>query len=166
MSKLKLLPLFEAFEASAATAEAPAVSSPVKRMPGRPRKIGAPAAAPAAAAPAQSTPAAVPAAAPAAATAATAEKKFRALPPTYSHSEMTFEQVDRTDKAAIYKASGESAVWEVFKIKVLPPKTIRPNGVEKQIPEREKVPGDEDFGLWAWSYINEELAMKRYESIK
>lgn len=86
------------------------------------------------------------------------------LPMNYPNDDMIMVQVERTDKAAMYKSQDDD-IWEVFKVNVMPAKTIHPKGVEKRIPAREKVPGNEEFGLWAWSYSDEAKAREKYDEL-
>ena len=67
--------------------------------------------------------------------------------------------VERTDEKAWYKRDDD--VHEVFKIKIAPEQEI----YGRQYPEREKYPGNEDFGHWAWCFNNEKSARKKYEQI-
>ena len=69
---------------------------------------------------------------------------------------MTATLVERNDKKAIYKRWDD--VWEVFRIKISKEKTM----FGKTYPAREVYPGNEDFGLTAWCFSDEELARKRY----
>ena len=66
------------------------------------------------------------------------------------------------DKAYIYQQycpeTERVMGWEVFQIKVDQPKVVF--GVE--LGEREIFPGNEDFGKWAWSYSNYEMAEKKF----
>jgi hypothetical protein len=52
--------------------------------------------------------------------------------------------------------------WEVFKIKIDPPKELF--GV--QMGEREVFPGNEDFGKWAWSPLSFEKAAAYFEKLE
>jgi len=56
---------------------------------------------------------------------------------------MTATLVERTDKKAIYSRWDD--VWEVFRIKVCPEKTM----FGKTYPRREAYPSNEDFGATA-----------------
>lgn len=87
---------------------------------------------------------------------------FYKLPKTYKQSKggYTFNQVDRNDKAAIYKASGDD-VWEVFKVK----KAKGFDAPKGKIPDREEVPTSNDFGVWAWSYGDEKSAIRKFEKL-
>jgi len=52
--------------------------------------------------------------------------------------------------------------YEVFKIKIDKPKIVF--GIS--LPEREKFPGNEDFGKWAWTCIELEDAMNRFNNLE
>lgn len=94
----------------------------------------------------------------------TQKEEIRQLPLEYKHSGMTLKQLERTDKAAIYKSV--EGVYEVFKIKIAKASVLKANGKETTVPARERVPGHSNFGDFAWSYGCEKLAFERYNSIK
>jgi hypothetical protein len=84
--------------------------------------------------------------------------------------------VTRSVKAAIYEQRNKkeksdiSIGFEVFKIKIQKEAYIPYNSGPKKgelyySPEKEKFPGNEDFGKWAWAYSNKECAMKKFEEI-
>jgi len=70
------------------------------------------------------------------------------------------------EKAYMYEQSDprEDAfhAYEVFKIRIDKPKEIF--GI--QLPEREKFPGNEDFGKWAWSCNQLDRALIKFELIE
>lgn len=81
----------------------------------------------------------------------------------------TYTQIKRGGKAVIYSQKpsdpeiiGTHEYFEVFKIKISPPKTVF--GVE--LPEKEKFPSDEDFGKWAWSCPNYDSAVAKFNKIE
>lgn len=90
---------------------------------------------------------------------------MRKLSTTVSKNGFDYKQVDRNDFKAIYSQHTKDGILighEVFIIKV---------GKEAEIfgtivPEREKFPSDNDFGVTAWS-VGKDLgaAMSRYNSI-
>lgn len=96
---------------------------------------------------------------------------IKRLPTVYSQpgpDPFKFKLVERTDKAALYRIDnpvGDIDLWEVIKIRVLPAKTIKPGGVTKLIPKREKLPSSEEFGTFAWSYYEEERARRQYDKL-
>lgn len=67
----------------------------------------------------------------------------------------------RTDNKAIYLR--DDGVYEVFAIKIREARIA----FDKEYPEHERYPGNEDFGKTAWCYsrAGKELAFKRYESL-
>lgn len=67
---------------------------------------------------------------------------------------LIYEQVDTEDDITI--------AYEVFKRRIDKPKVIF--GI--QLPEREKFPGNEDFGKWAWSCVSIEKALWRFDVIE
>lgn len=72
----------------------------------------------------------------------------------------------RGEKAMIYSQTHPEddvpLAYEVFKIKIDQPKIVF--GVS--LPEREKFPGNEDFGKWAWTYRTLERAMIRFDKLE
>lgn len=79
-----------------------------------------------------------------------------------------YNQLKRGEKAAIYEQIfedlGETTriAYEVFKIRIGKSKIVF--GVE--LPEKEKFPSDEDFGKWAWTYVDVNKAMEKYNQIE
>jgi len=61
-----------------------------------------------------------------------------------------------------YPDDGAICAYEVFKIRVDKPKVIF--GIS--LPEREKFPGNEDFGKWAWAHTKYASAIENFESIE
>jgi hypothetical protein len=81
----------------------------------------------------------------------------------------TYTQIERGEKAVIYSQKpsdpeiiGSHEYFEVFRIKISPAKTVF--GVE--LPEKEKFPSDEDFGKWAWSFVDYGTAVDRFNLIE
>ena len=77
-----------------------------------------------------------------------------------------YEQVKRTEKKAMYgiKLASDSEGYhgyEVFVIKVLP----KEEAFGKEFPEREKFPGNEDFGKFAWSLSTRDTADTYYSEL-
>ena len=73
----------------------------------------------------------------------------------------------RGKKALIYlqtdpERDDEVGSYEVFKIRIDKPKVIF--GIS--LPEREKFPGHEDFGKWAWACSTMDRAMSRFNEIE
>ena len=67
---------------------------------------------------------------------------------------LIYEQIDPEDNLTV--------AYEVFKRRVDKPKIIF--GI--QLPEREKFPGNEDFGKWAWACTSLERALWRFDVIE
>lgn len=101
--------------------------------------------------------------------------KFLKLPKRYSQKNypyqkhmkgaLTFELVERTENAALYREKG-GKMFEVFEVRVGKPFSIKRGKKTLYFPMREKVPVSNDFGRWAWSYVTEESARKKYDQIK
>jgi len=79
-----------------------------------------------------------------------------------------YKQLKRSDKAAMYsqriadEPESNFEAFEVFKIKIGKAKVVF--GV--QLPEKEKFPSDEDFGKWAWTYLDYQQAIDRFDRIE
>lgn len=79
-----------------------------------------------------------------------------------------YKQLKRGDRAAMYTQTlvdedgGSFKAFEVFKIKIGKAKIVF--GVE--LPEKEKFPSDEDFGKWAWTYLDYQRALDKFDKIE
>ena len=79
-----------------------------------------------------------------------------------------YKQIKRSDKGAVYEQifsgmeNNKTIAYEVFKIRIGKPKVVF--GVE--LPEKEKFPGDDDFGKWAWTYPDIEKAFSKFKQIE
>ena len=94
---------------------------------------------------------------------------MKKLSETVNKNGYVYNQLIRGDRGVIYSQkpsdpdiSNGVEYFEVFKIKISPPKVVF--GVE--LPEKEKFPSDEDFGKWAWVYKSREKAMERFNQIE
>ena len=76
----------------------------------------------------------------------------------------TYTLVLREGQSCIYEQSvaEKTAYYEVFIVQVRPQETIK----GKMLPNREVFPGNEDFGVTAWSCRTLDDAMKRFEKLK
>lgn len=72
---------------------------------------------------------------------------------------LTSTFIERKGKIAIYKRS--DGYYEVIKIKTLPEQIL----FGRPYPKREGYPGNEDFGVIAWCFRNENNAWKKYHSL-
>ena len=70
--------------------------------------------------------------------------------------------LERGEKAFIYEQWDDEdkfiVAYEVFRLKISKAKEV----FGDIMPEREVFPGNEDFGVWAWSYSNLEKAYEKY----
>lgn len=87
---------------------------------------------------------------------------MKQLPQTLTRKKFIYEQVQRSDKVAIYsqKEGDRVLAYEVFKVRKLNSYVLA--GITFE--ESEAFPHDEAFGLWAWSisvFNNPERALKR-----
>lgn len=87
--------------------------------------------------------------------------EFRPLPNTYTNTGIEYRLLKRGKKSCIYR-SVDNKYFEVFRIKELKPNIIMGNPV----PRREKIPGNEEFGTWAWCVRSEDRANAIYEEIE
>ncbi len=103
------------------------------------------------------------------------------LPQTYFRDNKTFrhELLKRTEPGvpngkAIYKvflndgAGTHVSSYEMFWIKIQMPTTMMMGGKEVNLAHKELTPGNNTFGMTAWSYggIGDEKALKLYEDMK
>ena len=88
------------------------------------------------------------------------------LPEKIKRKGFTYELEKRGNKALMYRQiddeDGILIAYEVFKIKVDPPKVVF--GIP--LNEREVFPANEDFGKWAWACRDRERADKRFEDLE
>lgn len=98
------------------------------------------------------------------------------LPETKKKNGYLYTLVARSDKAAMYSMKNEkeplddSIGYEVFLVKVQKAATIPYSSGSKKgqlyhMPEQEKFPGNEDFGKWAWAFMTNEAAMKKFQEV-
>lgn len=88
----------------------------------------------------------------------------------FSQEPLTYRQIKRTDKVAIYERSRNGKVkdYEVILIKVEPKGKVMkfPNGVVKILEDdREKYPSTGQFGFSGWSFNWSIAAERRYEKL-
>lgn len=83
-----------------------------------------------------------------------ADSAILKLPKTLSKNGLFYQQLNRTDKAAMYAVrtthTGNIVGYETFIIKI--DKAATKFG--RQYPNREHFPSNEEFGIIAWSWIN------------
>ena len=88
------------------------------------------------------------------------------LPEKIKRKGFFYELEKRGNKALMYRQIDDEdnilVAYEVFKIKVDPPKVVF--GI--QLNEREVFPANEDFGKWAWACTNKEKADRRFQEIE
>ena len=88
------------------------------------------------------------------------------LPEKIKRKGFTYELEKRGTKALMYRQIDDEdnilVAYEVFKIKVDPPKVVF--GIP--LNEREVFPANEDFGKWAWSCSNKERADRRFQNLE
>jgi hypothetical protein len=70
---------------------------------------------------------------------------------------LTATLVERTKRKAMYLRS--DGCYEVFKIRIAKACTIE----DREYPEREVYPSNEDFGKFAWAFNSKDLAYERYQ---
>ena len=87
------------------------------------------------------------------------------LEKVFKKNKQTYTQVKRGKKAVIYKQKNEFGVdvgYEVFMIKIQKAFGF----VVNHYPAREKIPGNEAFGNWAWSVISLDKAEEYFNMIE
>lgn len=88
------------------------------------------------------------------------------LPEKIKRKDFFYELEKRGNKALMYRQIDDEdnvlVAYEVFKIKVDPPKVVF--GI--QLNEREIFPANEDFGKWAWTCSTKEKADRRFQEIE
>ena len=88
------------------------------------------------------------------------------LPEKIKRKGFTYELEKRGNKALMYRQiddeDGILVAYEVFKIKVDPPKIVF--GIP--LNEREVFPANEDFGKWAWACRDKDRAERRFQGLE
>jgi hypothetical protein len=89
------------------------------------------------------------------------------LPETLSRNGNEYRLYKRGKRVLVYAEGqdNQDLGYEVFKIKIA--KACEVNG--HYYPNRERFPGNEDFGLWAWSFVGVnrlERAMSRFNMLE
>lgn len=79
------------------------------------------------------------------------KEEFRPLPNEYTNAGYTFMQQKRGEKAVIYMTAGDKPIAEIFVIKTAKAVDSTVKGKPLKVPARERVPGNSDFGAWAWT---------------
>lgn len=82
------------------------------------------------------------------------KEEFRPLPDEYTNAGYTFIQHKRGENAVIYMTAGDQVMAEVFVIKTAKAVDSTVKGKPLKVPARERVPGNSDFGAWAWAIGN------------
>ena len=83
----------------------------------------------------------------------------------FRKNKQTYTQVKRGKKAVIYRQTNEEGIdvgYEVFMIKIQKAFGF----VVNHYPAREKIPGNEAFGKWAWSLGSKESALEYFKMIE
>lgn len=91
--------------------------------------------------------------------------ELKELPLTFRKNDYDFEQLERTDKKAIYALSVEYGVvaFEVIKIRIRKPQTNIFTG--NLDPHTEIYPSNENFGKTGWFITDKERAYTKYNSL-
>ncbi len=99
--------------------------------------------------------------------------KLATLPETKEKNGYHYTLVTRSAKAAIYKMvnvkepEDKSVHYEVFKVCIAPAVTLisKTSGKAYVYPPTERFPGNNDFGIYAWTYNTKEYAMQKYNEL-
>ena len=105
-----------------------------------------------------------------------AHKGIEPLPETKDKNGYAYTLIERTENAAIYEMRNvkfpedTSVGYEVCQITISKPCAIQQkSGVKKGMwyhyPEKEKFPGNEDFGKTAWAFSDIDNALMKYGEI-
>jgi hypothetical protein len=77
-----------------------------------------------------------------------------------------YRLLERGERSFIYEQWDDEdnfiVAYEVFRLKISKAKEV----FGDIMPEREVFPGNEDFGVWAWSYRNLEKAYEKYTRLE
>lgn len=95
----------------------------------------------------------------------TLEKQFVSGEGSFSQNPLTYTQLQRTDKVALYERSRDGKVfdYEVFFIKIEPKGKKTFNQILED--DREHYPSHEQFGRIAWSLSTKDRALQRYKEL-
>jgi len=76
---------------------------------------------------------------------------------------LEFKLLERSAHVALYELNGENGIraYEVHKLRILPCRAL--NGVILEACER--LAGNEDFGIFGWSYQELEYVQKKYNEL-
>jgi len=89
---------------------------------------------------------------------------MKTLPQKLRKSGHDYVQVQRGRKACIYEQRfhGKLISHEVFLIRISPEREIKGTTIEA----RERFPHDEAFGYWAWSIVQLDRALKKFNELE
>jgi hypothetical protein len=101
----------------------------------------------------------------------TQEQTPELLPKTKKKNGYTYKQLKRGKKAFIYAQhdprNDRIVAFEVFELKIQKEKVANyPGAPEVFYPSKERFPGNEDFGRWAWTYSRRESAESKFEELE
>jgi len=96
------------------------------------------------------------------------------LPETFKKNGYFYFMLSRGDNAVIYEQSArEDCVfmkdvcgYEVFEIRIQKESTRTIMGQDITYPEKERLPSDESFGYWAWTFRTWETAIKKFNELE
>jgi hypothetical protein len=90
---------------------------------------------------------------------------MKKLPDTFEKNGLNYKMVERNDKAVIYQqfnAENLPIGYEVFRVKIQKETDMVLNGVSVHLEEKEALPSNESFGLWAWGYDTLPMAIAKF----
>lgn len=90
--------------------------------------------------------------------------ELKILPTNYKNKGITFNLLDRTDKAAIYES--DKNTFEVFEVIIAEASIAKFGGKETPVPRREVMPGDEKFGKNAFAFQSRDCAFNKFGELK
>ena len=79
-----------------------------------------------------------------------------------------FKKLASTDKGFLYEVMSDdtSRHYEVFERKITPICIDFENKIYSETEFKVRYPKAEDFGKWAWTYTNKDLALTKLETLK
>ena len=93
------------------------------------------------------------------------DPEIQSLPKEYDQSGMVMKQIDRSEKAAFYGDEG-SDTYEVFLVRIADAITDTSGEEPLEVPAREMIPTDDDFGTDAWSFTDRSAALEKFNEFK
>lgn len=96
---------------------------------------------------------------------------MKILPKKITKNGFTYLQEIKTEKIAIYSQydnpNQKPVAFEVFEIKISKAGNMKlKDGTVVEFEEKERFPGNEDFGKWAWTYKTWKSAFEKHKELE